>query len=174
MRGPRIHPTSTQKKIRATQSTALTEQDAYEIGIGANQPVDAIYPVCMADAEGQPMDGANEYMFHFRKEALPLVGAVWSVTMFDAEGFMVKNKLDRFASGERDGLKGQRGRFARPLHAARAARQRQEEPLAAESGHLSLRRDHAPLRAEGAGARWALNTAADQEVCLPDGGRAYR
>ena len=75
------------------------------IGLGANQPEDAIYPTCVADAGGKPMDGANKYVLHFRKEELPPVGAFWSVTMYDAEGFMAANKLDRFALGDRDELK---------------------------------------------------------------------
>lgn len=75
------------------------------IGLGANQPEDAIYPMCVADAEGKPMDGANKYVLHFKKEELPPVGAFWSVTMYDAEGFMAANQLDRFAIGDRDELK---------------------------------------------------------------------
>lgn len=75
------------------------------VGLGANQPEDAIYPMCVADAEGKPMDGANKYVLHFDKEVLPPVGAFWSVTMYDAEGFMAANKLDRFAIGDRDELK---------------------------------------------------------------------
>ena len=51
------------------------------------------------------MDGANNYVLHFQKEELPPVGAFWSVTMYDAEGFMAANKLDRFALGDRDELK---------------------------------------------------------------------
>ena len=75
------------------------------VGLGANQPQDAIYPVNIADAEAKPMDGANKYVLHFKQEELPPVGAFWSVTMYDTEGFQVANKLDRFAIGDRDELK---------------------------------------------------------------------
>jgi len=75
------------------------------VGLGANQPEDAIYPMCLADADGKPMDGARKYVLHFDKEGLPPVGAFWSVTMYDAEGFMVANKLERFALGDRDALR---------------------------------------------------------------------
>jgi hypothetical protein len=75
------------------------------VGLGANQPDDAIYPLNMADADGKTTDGANKYVLHFSKAELPPVNAFWSVTMYDAEGFQVANQLDRFAIGDRDTLK---------------------------------------------------------------------
>jgi len=75
------------------------------VGLGANQPQDAIYPLNMVDAEGKPMDGANKYVLHFEQAELPPVNAFWSVTMYDAEGFQVANTLERFAIGDRDTLK---------------------------------------------------------------------
>ncbi len=75
------------------------------VGLGANQPEDAIYPMNVADADGQPMEGANKYVLHFTKAELPPVNAFWSVTMYDAEGFQVANPLNRFAIGDRDDLK---------------------------------------------------------------------
>lgn len=75
------------------------------VGLGANQPQDAIYPLCLADADGKPLEGANNYVLHFTKDELPPVEAFWSITMYDAEGFQVINTLNRFAIGDRDDLK---------------------------------------------------------------------
>lgn len=75
------------------------------VGLGANQPEDAIYPLCVADADGKPLVGEGRYELHFTKEQLPPVDAFWSVTMYDAEGFQVANRLNRFAIGDRDALK---------------------------------------------------------------------
>jgi hypothetical protein len=75
------------------------------MGLGANQPEDAIYPICVADANGKPLNGTSKYVLHFAKDELPPVEAFWSVTMYDSEGFQVANKLDRFAIGDRDQLK---------------------------------------------------------------------
>lgn len=75
------------------------------VGLGANQPEDAIYPLCVSDADGRPLDGKFNYVLHFDKDDLPPVGAFWSVTMYDAEGFQAANELDRFAIGDRDALK---------------------------------------------------------------------
>lgn len=74
------------------------------VGLGANQPQDAIYPLCLTDADGKPLEGSNNYVLHFTKDELPPVEAFWSITMYDAEGFQVINKLNRFAIGDRDDL----------------------------------------------------------------------
>ena len=67
------------------------------LGLGANQPADAIYPMNIADADGKPMNGDQKYVLHFTKEELPPVEAFWSITMYDAEGYQVANSINRFA-----------------------------------------------------------------------------
>lgn len=39
----------------------------------------------------------------FEHDEIPPVGAFWSVTMYDAEGFPVSNPINRSAIGDRDG-----------------------------------------------------------------------
>lgn len=68
-----------------------------QLGLGANLPEDAIYPMNLADDAGKPLDGANRYSIHFDKATLPPVGAFWSITLYDSEGFQVANALNRFA-----------------------------------------------------------------------------
>jgi hypothetical protein len=75
------------------------------VGLGANQPEDAVYPVLTADADGNPMTGDHDYVIHFDADNLPPVAAFWSVTMYDADGFQVANELNRFAIGDRDQLR---------------------------------------------------------------------
>ncbi len=75
------------------------------VGLGANQPEDAVYPLNVTDADGKAMEGTNKYLMHFAKGELPPAGAFWSITMYDEEGFQVANKLNRFAIGDRDELK---------------------------------------------------------------------
>ena len=76
-----------------------------QFGLGANQPEDAIYPSCISDEDGDPLDGTNKYLLHFEKEELPPVGAFWSLTMYDSMGFPVANEINRFAIGDRDELR---------------------------------------------------------------------
>jgi hypothetical protein len=68
-----------------------------QVGLGANLPEDAIYPLNLADENGMPLDGANKYTIHFDKGATPPVNAFWSLTLYDREGFQVANSLNRFA-----------------------------------------------------------------------------
>ena len=68
-----------------------------QVGLGANLPEDAIYPLNLGDSEGRPLDGENKYVLHFEKGATPPVNAFWSITLYDSEGFQVGNKLNRFA-----------------------------------------------------------------------------
>jgi hypothetical protein len=68
-----------------------------QIGLGANVPEDAIYPINLGDEEGKPLDGANKYILHFEKGSTPPASAFWSVTLYDKEGFQVANPLNRFA-----------------------------------------------------------------------------
>jgi len=75
------------------------------VGLGANQVDDAIYPLNIGDADGKPVIAGNRYVLHFKKDELPPVGAFWSLTMYDEEGFQVANPLNRFAIGDRDPLK---------------------------------------------------------------------
>ncbi|HEY7067218.1 MAG TPA: DUF1254 domain-containing protein [Chloroflexota bacterium] len=74
------------------------------VGLGANQPEDAVYPLNLADADGRQVMGEHNYIMHFAADALPPAGAFWSLTMYDAEGFQVANPLNRFAIGDRDAL----------------------------------------------------------------------
>jgi hypothetical protein len=67
-----------------------------QLGLGANLPEDAIYPVNLADESGKPLDGANKYTLHFDKGDTPPADAFWSVTLYDSEGFQVANPLNRF------------------------------------------------------------------------------
>jgi hypothetical protein len=75
------------------------------VGLGANSAEDAVYPVLMADADGQPLSGDNAYVLHFEQVELPPVHSFWSVTMYDAKGFQAANSLNRFAIGDRDTLR---------------------------------------------------------------------
>ena len=68
-----------------------------QMGLGANLPEDAIYPLNLADEAGKPLDGANKYAIHFAKDEIPPVDAFWSITLYDAEGFQVANSINRFA-----------------------------------------------------------------------------
>ena len=69
--------------------------------IGMNLPEDCIYP----DTAATPLDGQDNYVMHFAKDALPPVDEFWSVTVYDLHGFTVPNATDRYTLGDRSNLK---------------------------------------------------------------------
>jgi hypothetical protein len=75
------------------------------VGLGANLPEDAVYPLNMGDADGKPLTGANQYVLHFARNEIPPAQAFWSVTLYDEHGFPTANDLKRNAIGDRDALK---------------------------------------------------------------------
>ena len=68
-----------------------------QLGLGANLPEDAIYPLNLGDETGKPLDGANKYTIHFDRSNVPPANGFWSITLYDQEGFQVANPLNRFA-----------------------------------------------------------------------------
>jgi len=68
-----------------------------QVGLGANLPEDAVYPLDLGDESGKPLDGANKYVVRFSKNEIPPVDAFWSITLYDPEGFQVANSINRFA-----------------------------------------------------------------------------
>ena len=75
------------------------------VGLGANPPEDAVYPILLTDAAGHPLSGEHRYRLHFESSELPPVEAFWSLTMYDADGFPAANPIDRYAIGDRDALR---------------------------------------------------------------------
>jgi hypothetical protein len=109
------------------------------VGLGANSPEDAVYPVLMTDADGKPVNGEHDYVLHFDAHELPPVDAFWSVTMYDAHGFQAANELDRFAIGDRDALEyGADGSFDLYLQHANPGPDKVANWLPAPTGPLGV------------------------------------
>ncbi len=75
------------------------------IGLGANVAEDSVYPITKADNQGKPYSGANRYLLHFEKSAIPPVQGFWSLTMYNDKMFFVDNPIQRYAIGDRDALR---------------------------------------------------------------------
>jgi len=78
---------------------------------GANVREEALYPQTDADDRGRKLTGRHKYVLEFPPGKLPPVRAFWSVTLYDAEHFLVENPIERYAIGDRTpGLRyGKRG-----------------------------------------------------------------
>ena len=118
-----------------------------QLGLGANQPEDAIYPINLADSAGQPLNGDNDYTIHFDKDQIPPADAFWSVTLYDAHGLPGGEQPQPLRGQQLDAVQIQRRRLARPLFPERLARRRQGMELAA-GAEGAVQPDHAALRTE--------------------------
>jgi hypothetical protein len=74
------------------------------VGIGGNVLEDAFYPLALNDADGKPLSGEHRYTLTFPEGAWPPADAFWSMTLYDIEGYLVDNPLDRYAIGDRSGM----------------------------------------------------------------------
>ena len=69
------------------------------VGIGANTPEEAIYPAALADSDGNLLNGANDYEMVYPADDLPPAKYFWSLTMYDFDGYLVDNPIDRYSLG---------------------------------------------------------------------------
>jgi len=78
------------------------------VGLWANSNDEVIYFVVTRDSDGQPLNGANDYVLEFSAANRPdtAVNAYWSVILVDVPDFrVVKNPLNRFNFNSDSGLK---------------------------------------------------------------------
>ncbi len=68
------------------------------VGLGANLPEDAIYPTTNIDSEGRVLDGRFDYRIRFEPGSLPPVKAFWSITAYDADGFIMNTMTPAYLS----------------------------------------------------------------------------
>jgi hydroxymethylglutaryl-CoA reductase len=71
------------------------------IGLGANLPQDAVYPMSQRASLLRAYDGAQKYEIRFEKGKLPPVKGFWSLTMYDEEMFFVANPINRYSMSVR-------------------------------------------------------------------------
>ena len=79
------------------QNNYLYRFGAAVTGIWGNAEAEAMYPTYYVDADGQPMDGSNDYRLRFPPGELPPVNAFWSLTMYRLpESLLVENPINRY------------------------------------------------------------------------------
>jgi hypothetical protein len=76
------------------------------LAIGGNDPEESIYVEALTDSDGGPLSGAHDYRLHFDPGRTPPANAFWSLTMYDADRYLVENPMHRYAIRDRTpGLK---------------------------------------------------------------------
>jgi hypothetical protein len=69
------------------------------VGLWANTPAEATYPVASDDSRGRPLTGAHRYALALATP--PPNRAFWSLTLYDAALHLHANRLRRYALGDR-------------------------------------------------------------------------
>jgi hypothetical protein len=67
------------------------------VGLGANRPQDAVYPMSQRASLLEAYEGGNTYTLRFEKGQLPPVKGFWSLTMYDEQMFFVANAINRYS-----------------------------------------------------------------------------
>jgi len=73
-------------------------------GLGTNIAEDAVYGVTQLDSGLAALNGANTYRIHFAPGDTPPTQAFWSVTNYDADGYLERNSQDRYSLGSNHAL----------------------------------------------------------------------
>ena len=68
-----------------------------KIGLGANTPEEAYYSTAFLDEDLRRLDGRHSYQLHFEPGQEPPADAFWSITVYDADGFLVPNEQEIYS-----------------------------------------------------------------------------
>jgi hypothetical protein len=80
----------------------IARTNVAKMGIYANSPFEAYYPMAFVDSAGNTLTGNNIYSIQFTANALPPVKYFWSITMYDAKTQLLsENALKRYSIGDR-------------------------------------------------------------------------
>jgi hypothetical protein len=99
-----FYPPKTIGRPTATRNWLFRAMQALS-GWVANDPEEAVYLNVAQDEAGKPLMGSNHYAIHFKPDALPKVGAFWSITLYNPQFNLVANPIHRYAVGDRTGMK---------------------------------------------------------------------
>ena len=76
------------------------------VGFGALPPEQAIYPLAQTDRTLSPLTGDKRYVLHIPAGQFPPVSkkGFWSMTLYDLNGFLIPNPIDRYLINDRTDL----------------------------------------------------------------------
>lgn len=71
-------------------------------GVAMENNNDMVGALAIADDSGRALNGDKRYIIHFDKDQLPKVNERWTLTVYDSQGQLVKNKMNRFSLGSKN------------------------------------------------------------------------
>lgn len=86
-------PWTTGKSFGTADASALTRAKVALSGLLALPAKEAMYFTAKVDSEGKPLDGRCTYLVSGGK----LDGRWWSITLYEGEGWLVKNSANRWS-----------------------------------------------------------------------------
>ncbi len=98
------------------------------IGLGCNRPQDAVYPTSLADADGKPYMGTNQYVLHFDAGQMPPAEAFWSLTMYNGAILLRGQSAEPLHVEQPESVHHQPGRFGGPSISSMIRRARTKNP----------------------------------------------
>ena len=78
---------------------------AANVFIGANIDKNALYPFAILDASGEPLDGSASYVLRFPAGQEPPTDFLWSLTLYDGDGYLARNQWNKYGVKSDEGLK---------------------------------------------------------------------
>jgi hypothetical protein len=82
----------------------LSRAGAACAGLEAGPAADELPALLHTDAEGRPLTGRQKYVLRFGAGQLPPVHGLWTLTTYDDRQALVDNPVDRYATGDWNGL----------------------------------------------------------------------
>lgn len=65
------------------------------VSFGVNVDKNVVYPIAFLDANGEPLDGDARYVLRFPKGEEPPTDFLWSLTLYDSERYLARNKWNK-------------------------------------------------------------------------------
>lgn len=78
---------------------------AANVFIGVNIDKNTLYPFAVLDASGEPLDGASSYVLRFPAGEEPPTDFLWSLTLYDGDGYLMRNKWNKYGVKSDEKLK---------------------------------------------------------------------
>ncbi len=83
----------------------LFRAGAASVAFGVNVEKNVVYPFAFLDASGEPLDGAASYILRFSPNDEPPTDFLWSLTLYDADGYLVRNECGKYGVRSDEPLK---------------------------------------------------------------------
>ena len=83
----------------------LFRAGAASVAFGVNVEKNVLYPFAFLDASGEPLDGAASYVLRFAPGDEPPTNFLWSLTLYNPDGYLVRNERGKYGVRSDDSLK---------------------------------------------------------------------